>query len=234
MFGTGVGIPTRSINASRHLNGHQDADNLFGLHVRNDKSRPAASKDLHMRSQHMIRGGAPDRAKYRYHGDPLQLEDLERNIKYGPAHLRKERLEEVKRDAVGAALKPKAEEGRALELGAIQMRDYLKKKEAEIDDEFASDFYDFCRGAGKVEEYEAAGWDPEKCRGKALTEHPSALRFLSDPVARHHDYNKKIAQMRLLGGRMSAESRRGYGMTIDDLYKYVFSALRLVHDTVLI
>lgn len=231
MFGTGLPL----------LSQKRGVDGTFGRVLNNDKSMPlrtgrmgelAARRDS-FRDAHMEVGGKPDRSKYRLKGDPLQQEDNLREMKFGPTFARSAKMKDLKFRLVQSAdgnqldnanISPAAKDqfkmGKIQELAADIAREELQHEENKMDDEFAADFADYLRGAGRDEEYIRAGWDPAKCRGKPISDHPSVQRFLADHVARHADYDHKLAQMRVLSGRMSEESRRGLGHTLDDAFKH--------------
>jgi hypothetical protein len=145
----------------------------------------------------------------------------------GPAHLRKAAVEEeVQQQQLNIfndmANGDRLADAKLLTYAKREAKEELANIERKIDQKFVSDFTEWLRGAKDAhtaEEHHKAGWNPDTINGP-ISDHPSVKSFLDQHYERRLEFTKKLAEMKLRGGRMNTDSRKGKGMTIDDAWKY--------------
>jgi hypothetical protein len=168
------------------------------------------------RELHMVKDGKPDRRKYGMNKDPLAAEDDNPVMEYGPARERASAVkglrEYTKHIAGGGRRWAEKEEAKA-EFDSLVN---------ELDDKYVSDFTEWLRGAKDPEtqaEHAKAGWNPGTIIGP-ISDHETVRDWLVGHNHRRQSYEKQLAEMKLRHGRMSAESRTGKGMTLNDAWRY--------------
>jgi hypothetical protein len=190
------------------------------------------------RDLHMVKSGGLDNRKYKIAGDPLQREDLLRNMEGYMPHDRARKLEDAYHRAKETYLgsrnteKPGVKIGAANEFGRVAAQKAIAAEEQKLDEDFLTDFTQWLRGAGKPEEYAKAqmpGYET-KHPNRPLSQHPEVLRYLERHEERKANYYNKLAKMMLNQGRMGP---KGSDMTMDQAwkyYKYVVRGLPLDKD----
>jgi hypothetical protein len=150
---------------------------------------------------------------------------------FGRAHDRRAALEASGRPAPhtpGSRLPDNAagrerDKGLFQETGRLEAKQKWKRYQEKVDQDFVNGFVEWLRGKGTKEEYARSGWNPDiwdpskphNRHGRPISEHDSVRSYLVNHLARKNDYEKEIAEMKLMTGAVSDK-----WMNLDEAWRY--------------